>query len=158
MSCDLFYDLLSFDLRKSIHTLINLRRKWVPLGSRSFFWNRNCSGNFVKFSEVEVWNKIGGSPYSFRSNGNLYIRNNSLNTNKKIRFFLRLHAFNKFQTIGSFSTFLHWELVFIFSREKKLSLILEKREMIVLHNRLRENGDLHHWEAPFCLDARTRRH
>ena len=50
-----------------------------------------------------------------------------LNTNKKIRFFLRLHAFNKFQTIGSFPTFLHWELVFIFSREKKLSLILEKK-------------------------------
>ena len=39
-----------------------------------------------------------------------------------------------------------------FSRERMLLLILGKGEMIVLHTRLRENGDLHLWEA------RTRRH
>ena len=88
--------------------------------TRSFFWNRNCSGNFVKLSELEVWNKIGGSPYSFRGNGNLYIRNNSFKYQQYFTVFLRVHAFNKFQTIGSFSAILHWELVFIFSRERKV--------------------------------------
>ena len=55
--------------------------------TRSFFWNRNCSGNFVKLSELEVWNKIGGSPYSFRSNDNLYIRNNSFKNQQHNKFF-----------------------------------------------------------------------
>ena len=41
--------------------------------TRSFFCNRNCSGNFVNLNcEIKL-----ESPYSFRSNDNLYIRNNS---------------------------------------------------------------------------------
>ena len=43
--------------------------------TRSFFWNRNCSENFVNLNfEIKL-----ESPYSFRSNDNLYVRNNSFN-------------------------------------------------------------------------------
>ena len=126
--------------------------------TRSFFWNRNCSGNFVKLSELEVWNKIGGSPYSFRSNDNLYIRNNSFKNQQHNKFFNERMLLTRSDDCFFFSAFLHWELVFIFSRERKLLPILEKGEMIVLHTRSRKNGDLHLWEAPFCFDARTRRH
>ena len=43
--------------------------------TRSFFWNRNCSENFVNLNfEVKL-----ESPFSFRSNDNLYVRNNSFN-------------------------------------------------------------------------------
>ena len=48
-------------------------------------------------------------------------------------------------------SFLHWELVYIYSREKTSLIILkEKREgkiMIVHHTVLRENEDLPLWEA-----------
>ena len=110
---------------------------------RSFFWNRNCRRNFAKLSERDFWSRMGGSAYSFRSNDNLYIRNNSFKWQK---IFCRLHAFNTFQTIGSFSAYLHWELVF-FCRERMLLLILKRGKMIVHHTRLRKNGDLHLWET-----------